>query len=171
MSNCLIFGNSVPAVDSGSAGYMDGGSVALVNCTVADHPNHGLYRYFGAMTLRNCIVWGNGDDLRGITDLWYSSIEDGDNDGTNGCVRLNPEFVDKRYYHLKSREGHVTGAYFRGGTWSTSAIHSPLIDLGDPTSPCSREPPPNGGRVNMGAYGNTATASKSRPLGTMCLLH
>jgi len=32
---------------------------------------------------------------------------------------------------------------------------------GDPNTPIGLEPFPNGGRINMGAYGNTATASMS----------
>ena len=38
---------------------------------------------------------------------------------------------------------------------------SPCIDAGDPKANCSQEPAPNGGRVNVGAYGNSAEASKS----------
>jgi hypothetical protein len=39
------------------------------------------------------------------------------------------------------------------------ALKSPCIDAGDPASSYSLEPSPNGGQVNMGAYGNTAQAS------------
>jgi len=38
---------------------------------------------------------------------------------------------------------------------------SPAIDAGDPTSDYSNEPEPNGGRINMGAYGNTSEATIS----------
>jgi hypothetical protein len=38
---------------------------------------------------------------------------------------------------------------------------SPAIDAGDPNSDYSNEPWPNGGRVNMGAYGNTKEATRS----------
>ncbi len=41
------------------------------------------------------------------------------------------------------------------------AATSPCIDAGDPNSPVGDEPQPNGGRINMGAYGGTAEASKS----------
>jgi len=43
----------------------------------------------------------------------------------------------------------------------TDAVTSPAIDAGDPASPIGYEPFPNGGRINMGAYGGTAEASKS----------
>ena len=36
---------------------------------------------------------------------------------------------------------------------------SPCIDAGDPASDYSSEPEPNGGRINMGAYGGTAEAA------------
>lgn len=38
---------------------------------------------------------------------------------------------------------------------------SPCIDAGDPTFDYSREPQPNGGRINIGAYGNTELAAPS----------
>lgn len=36
---------------------------------------------------------------------------------------------------------------------------SPCIDAGDPASPFVEEPEPNGGRINMGAFGNTPEAT------------
>lgn len=39
--------------------------------------------------------------------------------------------------------------------------HSPLIDTGDPAVDWSKEPKPNGRRVNIGAYGNTSEAAFS----------
>jgi hypothetical protein len=41
------------------------------------------------------------------------------------------------------------------------AVTSPCIDAGDMTSPIGFEPFPNGGVINIGAYGGTAEASKS----------
>lgn len=38
-------------------------------------------------------------------------------------------------------------------------VMSPCIDAGDPASDYSNEPAYNGGRINMGRYGNTSTAS------------
>ena len=40
-------------------------------------------------------------------------------------------------------------------------VSSPCIDAGDWSSDYSREPAPNFGRINIGAYGNTAQASRS----------
>jgi hypothetical protein len=40
-------------------------------------------------------------------------------------------------------------------------VTSPCIDAGDPNCLVGDEPIPNGGHINMGAYGGTAEASKS----------
>ena len=51
----------------------------------------------------------------------------------------------------------------RHGTsaWTRDPQCSPAIDHGDPSSSFELEPSPNGGRRNVGAYGNTPEASKS----------
>jgi len=46
---------------------------------------------------------------------------------------------------------------------TTDASHSPAIDRGDEDDAFNREPMPNGGYINIGAYGNTEQASLSRP--------
>jgi hypothetical protein len=70
----------------------------------------------------------------------------------------DPLFADAANgdYHLKSTEGR-----WNGSTWVTDAVTSPCIDAGDPVSAYENEPAPNGGRINLGCYGNTAEASKS----------
>ena len=59
-------------------------------------------------------------------------------------------------YHLKSETGR-----WNGTLWFNDSTTSPCIDAGDPASDYSKEPAPNGGRINIGAFGNTPTASKS----------
>jgi hypothetical protein len=61
-------------------------------------------------------------------------------------------------YHLKSQAGRWEAS---SQTWVTDDVTSPCIDAGDPNSLVGDEPEPNGGRINMGAYGGTAEASKS----------
>jgi len=61
-------------------------------------------------------------------------------------------------YHLKSQAGRWDP---ESGTWVQDDVTSPCIDAGDPNSPIGYEPFPNGGRINTGAYGGTAEASKS----------
>jgi hypothetical protein len=79
---------------------------------------------------------------------------------------LGPTFHD---LHLKSKGGCYTlEAESIPPTnslgWLYFTVHSPCIDAGDPASAFGNELAPNGGRVNMGAYGNTDEASKSLPL-------
>jgi len=61
-------------------------------------------------------------------------------------------------YHLKSQCGRWEPV---SQTWAKDDVTSPCIDTGDSMSPLGYEPFPNGGRINMGAYGGTAEASKS----------
>jgi predicted outer membrane repeat protein len=61
-------------------------------------------------------------------------------------------------YHLKSKAGRWDPMRM---DWVLDAVASPCIDAGDPNSLVADEPQPNGGRINMGAYGGTAEASKS----------
>jgi len=71
-----------------------------------------------------------------------------------------PRFADALHgdYHLSSIEGR----FMSGGGWTNDTEHSPCIDLGSPSGVFTNEPPPNGDRLNLGAYGNTAHASMGR---------
>ena len=87
---------------------------------------------------------GSGDYLLDYNDVWDNTIANYSNcqPGTNS-ISLNPEFKNPNIndYHLLSS--------------------SPCIDSGDPLSTFSFEPEPNGGRINMGAYGGTLDAAKT----------
>lgn len=61
-------------------------------------------------------------------------------------------------YHLLSQAGHWDQA---SESWVQDNTTSPCIDAGDPNAPIGLEPFPNGGRLNMGAYGAGSTASKT----------
>jgi hypothetical protein len=62
-------------------------------------------------------------------------------DWESGNLDVDPLFVD-----AVGGDFHLTGI-------------SPCIDTGDPASAFSLEPQPDGGRINMGTYGNTAKAT------------
>ncbi|HUU68099.1 MAG TPA: dockerin type I domain-containing protein [Planctomycetota bacterium] len=64
-------------------------------------------------------------------------------------------------YHLKSQSGRWDPGAPEGGAWVLDTVTSPCIDTGALWADFSQEPAPNGGRVNMGAYGNTVEASKT----------
>jgi hypothetical protein len=46
-------------------------------------------------------------------------------------------------------------------SWIQDNVTSPCIDAGNIHSPIGQEPFPNGGIINMGAFGGTTQASKS----------
>jgi len=78
----------------------------------------------------------------------------------DGNIDADPLFADAANgdLHLKSTGGRWDAT---AGDWVKDAQTSPCVDTGDPASDYSTEPEPNGGRINMGAYGNTAEASKA----------
>jgi len=61
-------------------------------------------------------------------------------------------------YHLRSERGRYWPAH---DLWVLDTVTSPCIDSGDPNDSASGERTPNGGRINIGAYGGTAYASMS----------
>jgi hypothetical protein len=101
---------------------------------------------YQSYTIRNCIIWGNksndGRQLASQGKPTYCCIQGWRRGGT-GNISAFPHFVDPEGgdYHLRS--------------WS------PCIDAGDPASDFSKEPGPNGGVINMGAYGNTPQAASA----------
>ena len=58
-------------------------------------------------------------------------------------------------------EQSLYGSYKPGAGFSPDAGQSPAIDRGQPADSYANEPTPNGGYVNLGAYGNTSQASES----------
>ncbi|MGB9928053.1 MAG: disaggregatase related repeat-containing protein [Methanosarcina sp.] len=78
-------------------------------------------------------------------------------------IQADPLYADrnKNDYHLKSKGGR-----WDGYNWVADSVNSPCIDTGYIYSDYSREPEDNGNRINIGAYGNTAYASKSGDLST-----
>ncbi len=85
-------------------------------------------------------------------------------DPNDTLADTNDDFWVEGDYHLKSQAGRWDP---NSQSWVTDDVTSPCIDAGDPNSPVGDEPEPNGQRINMGAYGGTSEASKSRadPLG------
>ncbi|MHC4394631.1 MAG: LamG domain-containing protein [Planctomycetota bacterium] len=74
---------------------------------------------------------------------------------------FEPLFADPNNddYHLLSERGRYWPVH---DVWVLDDVSSPCIDGGNPNVDPSNEPTPNGGRINMGAYGNTAYASMSK---------
>jgi len=113
-------------------------------------------------TITNTILWDGGEEI-GIGEhvqmsVTYSDIQSGW--PGEGNIDVDPLFAnpDNSDHHLKSQTGRWDPT---SESWIKDDVTSPCIDTGDPNSPIGLEPFPNGGRINMGAYGGTAEASKS----------
>lgn len=164
--NSVIVANKSQSLHSDGV-LIGGGEAVLVNVTIADNYSVGVRYMAGMLAITNAIIWGHDADLYDLpTDiagnlpgLWYSCVGAGVNMGVQGCITMEPGFTDDGFYHLQSAEGCYKGGYFSGGVWGVTETTSSLLDRGDPGADYILEPLPNGGRVNMGAYGNTAVAS------------
>jgi len=116
------------------------------------------------MSITNCILRNGGDEIDESNGrlfdnaITYSNIQDGW--PGEGNFDLDPLFADTRNgdFHLKSQAGRWDSSRH---SWIQDDVTSPCVDAGDPNSPIGHEPFPNGGVVNMGAYGGTPEASKS----------
>ncbi|UCG47569.1 MAG: right-handed parallel beta-helix repeat-containing protein, partial [Phycisphaerales bacterium] len=137
----------------------------------------------------NCILWGNIDD-KGFGEPAQIRAAPHDVEVNYNCIRgwtgtlggignmgENPAFAVPGYWnhnqtpaepnddfwimgdhHLKSQAGRWDPAAAR---WVLDTLTSPCIDAGDPLASIGYEVFPNGGIVNIGAYGATAEAAKS----------
>jgi hypothetical protein len=180
--NSVLCGNGHTA-DATAYGVSSEHSDLLIdNCTLAG--NAGLVCDWWPSIdpqshITNSILWGSVPNPiqapPGSIAITYSDVQDGWPGGGN--LSVDPCFVSSGTwdpngtpdnpdddfwvdgdYHLKSQAGH--GDPINKG-WVLDEVTSPCIDRGDPNSPIGEEPFPNGGRINMGAYGGTAEASKS----------
>jgi hypothetical protein len=148
-----------------------------------------IYSVNSNIAIHNSIVWDNAPEQIVIEsgndpNVTYSNIK-----GTwpgEGNIDTDPLFANTGYwvnsdnpslistepnnpgsvwidgdYHLMSRSGRWDPLV---NTWITDSppTISPCIDKGDPSSLWALEPSPNGECINMGAYGGTSQASKSR---------
>jgi predicted outer membrane repeat protein len=115
----------------------------------------------GSLNIHNCIIRGNiSVDYYSDIMINYSDIENKWLGYGKGNIDTDPLFADPNNgdYHLKSQAGRFDP---NTQSWVQDDVTSPCIDAGDPNSPIGYEPFPNGGYINMGAYGGTAEASKS----------
>jgi hypothetical protein len=178
IKNCLIANNEAVLVTgedyeginygkSQGAGIFCENDVNVVNCTLVGNKTDptgirgdggGIY---GPSMVTNNIIWDNlsASQLFGTTSVTYSDIEGGFS-GT-GNIDTDPCFADPYSgdYHLQSEAGRWDTST---ESWVMDANTSVAIDAGNPGCPLGDEPNDvNNIRINMGAYGGTAEASKT----------
>ena len=134
------------------------GSPTITNVTVVGN-EVGVQALAGASPcISDSILWANAqDDLDGC-EARYSCI--GRADEGEGNFSIDPLFVNPESgdYHVRSERGRYWASH---DLWVLDDLTSPCVDAGDPTADFSREPVPNGGRLNVGAHGGTAFAAMS----------
>ena len=147
----------------------------IENCTMVDMQDGIELFPGGTCTLRNCIFYRSFWGILGTEATLnisycrierdpYSIIGEGTINLGPGNIEADPCFAnvgtwgDDGDYHLKSQAGRWDA---NDGGWTMDDVTSLCIDAGDPMTPINFEPFPNGGIVNMGAYGGTPEASNS----------
>jgi len=185
LAHCLIVGHRLLEADTAVLTCVDSQAL-LAHCTIADNHGRPLALEASDVVLTESILWGNqpegirvsGDSLPSIT---YCDLAGGWPD--TGNLDTDPLFAQEGWwvdpsdlqtevgptlteavwvpgdYHLRSQTGRWDPL---ADAWVPDATHSPGIDAGNPNTPCDLEPAPNGGIANIGAYGATNQAAKSR---------
>jgi L-ascorbate metabolism protein UlaG (beta-lactamase superfamily) len=152
LTNCILWGNTAPR--GGEISVENAGTLSLTYSNVAGGQN-------GVSVQGGTLNWGEGNldaDPRFADPGYWVDVND-----PNIVVEPNDPnavWIDGDY-HLKSQAGRWDP---NSESWVVDDVTSPCIDAGDPNSPVGDEPDPNGGVINMGAYGGTAEASMSLPV-------
>ncbi len=98
----------------------------------------------------------------------WSAVNGSDRHSLTATMSLGPEFADEIAgdFHPKSTRGRFAGVVKTNDVWvdvwTNDAVLSPLVDAGAPAWSAENELEPNGGIVNIGAYGNTRQASMTQ---------
>jgi hypothetical protein len=157
----------------------------IKNCTIVNNPIGIGVGLDGATMIDNCIIYGSYSEdqvfvpPQAVVSVRNSNIQGGINgilgggivNWGPGNIDTDPCFVREGYwdfnepwtffegdYHLQSAAGRWDP---NQNQWVIDVNTSDCIDAGNPGCPTGSEFPPNGNRINMGAYGGMATASKS----------
>lgn len=181
VSNCRIYNFTkgvgitayVSSLDESESAIENAGKqMQLDHLTIVGCNTGILYGCHVLPVIKNSIIAGNTTtlELQGTNaqedkgkNITYSCLygtakDDSLSDYGTGCIAKDPCFADAASgdFHLKSAAGR-----WNGTTWVKDTMTSPCIDAGEASAAYANELTPNGNRANMGAYGNTAEASKS----------
>jgi hypothetical protein len=136
-----------------------------------------IYDASAVVGVTNCIFWqnvsasgassasimNNGTLNVGYCDIDIAGVSGGTLNYGTGIINVDPLFASTSMpydMHLQSKYGR-----WSAGGWVYDAVTSLCIDAGNPASSYSLEPDYNGKRINLGAYGNTPQASRSKRTG------
>jgi hypothetical protein len=182
IGHCIIAGNRVSS-PGGAVLVFEDSNAEVSQCTICENVAAGggaVLRSVDSPGLRvvNGIVWGNVGPVLAVAgggpQVLYSDVQEAV--AGAGNLRVDPLFAragrwsgvepagpgQEQWamgdYHLQSRRGRFRP---ESGGWVADGQGSPCVDAGDPAWPCAVEMPPNGGRVNLGAFGGTWQASLS----------
>ncbi len=149
ISNSLIYNNAIGLDFIGTA------FSEVVNCTIYGHSLKGIDLQLNNSVdkIVNSIIWNNTVDIEGdySNRLTYSNVEDVTVSGV-GVFHIDPRFVDP--------DGANNTLGDDDDDFHLQA-DSLSVDAGAPWLAFSNEPSGGVGRVNLGAYGNTSTATVS----------
>ncbi len=188
LTNCLIVGNG-STDPNGAAVHATDSRLFITNCTLADNSggprSAAITLVNSSLTMLNSILWNDTSDQvlslgTSRPDIHYSAVRGWW--AALGNIHADPLFAQpggwidpkdpgkipspkepravwkKGDYHLKSEAGRWDPDT---QVWVPDDVTSPCIDRGDRASPVGGEPAPNGGIIDMGAYGGTSEASAS----------
>jgi len=186
IANCLVCGNRATA-QAGAAIVCENGNPVFLNCTISGNAveaNGAIASITDSNAVfLNSIIWDNKNALPfhvvsgSISEILFCNIQGGVTDVGN--LDADPLFAYPGYwdhngtpsiadddvwidgdYHLLSTQGRYSPL---DAVWVTDDADSLCVDAGDPFSSWNGEPWPHGNHINLGFYGGTTQASKSRP--------
>ncbi|MFC1739142.1 NosD domain-containing protein [Planctomycetota bacterium] len=187
--NNIISGNTACGGNNGYGGGLNSCGGEIINNTISGNTACGDNAYGGGLNSSYCcgniknniIAFNEADDEGGgmygkggnsYNDFYGNTPDNlgGSAIAGTGDIITDPLFADAGAgdYHLKSEAGRWDP---NTGSWVIDDVTSGCIDAGNPGDDYSVETLPNGGRINMGAYGNTNEASKTNTPLVLTLLN
>lgn len=161
VSNCTIVASQGSAIRKRGEGTLRMGNNILLaggaeSSSVIDWQEGGLISDWNNLLARDSAWVGSRDGKWERLAYWKAAA-----DTDTNSVSFDPRFHDETngVFYLRSLTGRWDPALTN---WVADGEHSPMIDLGNPATGAGSEPFPNGNRRNLGAYGGTNQASKSR---------
>ena len=172
--NSILYGNMCPAANTNDNEVMvhDAANAAInISYTLMDHEPTGdgitcenlvvgVPQFVTSLdTFLDCINVTNKE-----TQIAFPKVDVDQRDMRFKDAALTYETIANADMHSLSRAGYYKND---GLKYMDAKVGSPAVDAGDSASDFSKEGAPNGHRVNLGFYGNTAEAALSK--GGFCL--